>query len=53
MTIILVVVGVLILALSGFLGDFIGKSLNPVVGAQSWLATRYQAVYDFLQFPAT
>lgn len=51
MTIILVVMGVLILALSGFLGDIIGKSLNPVVGAQSWLATRYQSVYDFFTVP--
>lgn len=51
MTISLIVVGVLALALSGFLGEIIGKTINPLVGAQSWFATRYQAVYDFFTVP--
>ena len=51
MTIILIVVGVLVLALSGFLGEIVGKTLNPIVGAQSWFALRYQAIYDFFTVP--
>jgi len=51
MTISLIVMGVLALALSGFLGEIIGKTINPLVGAQSWFATRYQAVYDFFTVP--
>ncbi len=51
MMISLIIVGVLILALSGFLNDVIGKAIDPLVGAQSWFATRYQAVYDFFTAP--
>src|SRR5512133_1543479 len=51
MTIGLIIMGVLALALSGFLGEIIGKTINPLVGAQSWFATRYQAVYDFFTVP--
>jgi len=51
MTISLIVVGVLALALSGFLNEIVGKAIDPIVGAQSWFATRYQAVYDFFTVP--
>ncbi|HBF40896.1 MAG TPA: rod shape-determining protein MreC [Anaerolineaceae bacterium] len=51
MTIGLIVVGVLVLSLSGFLGEVVGRALDPVVGAQSWIATRFQAVVDFFTAP--
>lgn len=47
----LVVAGVMLLALSGFLAPFIQVALDPVVSAQRWAATRYQAFYQFFTSP--
>jgi rod shape-determining protein MreC len=51
MMVVMIVAGVLVLALSGFLGDVVGKAINPVVGAQSWVATRFQAIVEFFTIP--
>lgn len=48
---IFIVVGVLLLALSGYLAPVIRVVMNPIVGAQSWLATRYLAVYELVRSP--
>jgi rod shape-determining protein MreC len=48
---VLVVVGILVLALSGYLGPVLRLALNPLVGAQGWLSTRYMAVYEFVTVP--
>ncbi len=47
----LIVVGLLFLALSGLLNPALKSALNPLVGVQSWIATRYMAVYEFLTVP--
>jgi rod shape-determining protein MreC len=48
---ILIVAGLLLLALSGYLAPVISVVMNPVVGAQSWLATRYLAIYELISSP--
>jgi rod shape-determining protein MreC len=48
---VLVVVGILVLALSGYLGPVLRLALNPLIGAQSWLSSRYMAVYEFVTVP--
>ncbi len=47
----LIVAGIMLLALSGFLAPFLQTALKPVVAAQSWLATRYMAVYQSIRSP--
>jgi rod shape-determining protein MreC len=47
----LIIIGVLILALSGYLNAAIRLALNPYVSAQNWLSSRYQAIYEFLTVP--
>lgn len=47
----LIVVGLILLALSGYLGPAMRVALNPIVGAQSWISSRYMAVYEFLTVP--
>jgi rod shape-determining protein MreC len=49
--IILVVTGLMLLALSGFLAPFLQVALDPLVAAQRWLATRYLAVYQLVRSP--
>jgi len=47
----LVAGGVLALALSGFFGSASDRFTGSLVNAQSWLASRYLAVQDFLAAP--
>ena len=47
----LIVAGLLLLALSGYLSPVIRVVMNPVVSAQSWLATRYLAIYSLVRSP--
>lgn len=47
----LVVIGLLLLAASGYLGSMMKTTLGPVIGVQRWLQSRYVAVYDFLTVP--
>ena len=49
--IILVVVGTLFLALSGYLTPLFSFSVSPFISAQSWLAQRYLAFNDFFNSP--
>jgi rod shape-determining protein MreC len=48
----LVVAGLMMLALSGFLAPYLKVVINPVVGAQRWLATRYLAIFQMARSPA-
>jgi rod shape-determining protein MreC len=47
----LVVLGIVALALGGYLAPFSRVLLTPVISAQSWIATRYQAVEGFFRAP--
>jgi len=47
----LVVIGILLLALGGYLTPLSRVALSPFVGAQTWLAERYQAIRDYLTTP--
>lgn len=46
------VLGIIILALSGYLAPVTRLVLNPLIQAQSWLTQRYQAIQAFLDSPA-
>jgi rod shape-determining protein MreC len=48
---ILIVSGILLLALSGYLNPVINTTLKPLIGVQSWISTRYTALYDFFTVP--
>jgi rod shape-determining protein MreC len=52
-TIVLVVlaVGIIFLALSGYLAPVIRTVLNPLVNVQGWISSRYMAVYEFVKVP--
>ncbi len=47
----LLVVGILLLALGGYLTPLSRLALSPFIGVQTWLATRYQAIQDFITAP--
>ncbi len=47
----LVILGVLGLALGGYLSPITSALLNPILNIQLWLTTRYQAFTDFFSAP--
>lgn len=47
----IVVVGLILLAFSGYLGAVLNTSLSPLVEIQRWLSSRYNAVYEFITVP--
>lgn len=47
----LIVAGIVILALAGYLAPILRVTLNPIVGIQSWISSRYTALYDFVTVP--
>jgi rod shape-determining protein MreC len=47
----LVVIGLMLLALSGYLAPFLKVALDPFIAVQRWLATRYLAVYQLVRSP--
>lgn len=50
-TITLVIIGLLSLALGGYLNPLFSASLNPFISAQTWLSNRYRAFYEFVTMP--
>jgi rod shape-determining protein MreC len=48
---ILIVAGIILLGLSGYLSSIVSSSTSPIIGAQRWITTRYLAVYEFLTVP--
>jgi rod shape-determining protein MreC len=51
-TIVFVIVGLLFMALGGFLNPVLDAILTPVLGVQEWLTSRYQAWQDLVNSPA-
>lgn len=49
---IMLAAGVLLLALGGYLTPILNGVLQPVLGAQTWLYDRFQAIQDFINAPA-
>ncbi|GAP20958.1 rod shape-determining protein MreC [Leptolinea tardivitalis] len=47
----LVLAGIVIMALAGYLAPLLRMAINPVVDVQSWISTRYMALYDFITVP--
>jgi rod shape-determining protein MreC len=47
----LIVVGIIVLALSGMMGKIVGKAIDPLVGIQTWFSSRVQAVVEFITIP--
>jgi len=48
---IIVIVGVLVLAISGYLTPIFSVSVSPLISAQSWIFERYLAFSDFFGSP--
>lgn len=48
---VLIAAGLILLALSGYLSTLINTAGRPVVSAQAWVSTRFNAVYEFLTVP--
>jgi rod shape-determining protein MreC len=49
--VVLLVIGILFMAISGFLRPVLGAVMDPFVEAQRWLSERFMAVYDFFTLP--
>src|SRR5512134_3388507 len=47
----LVVIGLIILALGGYLSPLTRIALGPLISAQTWLFTRYQAIQNVVNSP--
>jgi rod shape-determining protein MreC len=50
-TLVIIVVGLLILALGGYLNPLFRVALNPLVAVQTFISSRFMALYDFLTIP--
>ena len=48
----LIAVGLIALALGGYLTSISRVALNPFVAVQTWISTRFQAIQDFIQSPS-
>jgi rod shape-determining protein MreC len=48
---VLLIVGILLLALGGYLAPISRVALSPFISTQTWLASRYLAIRDFLTAP--
>lgn len=47
----LIVIGLIALALGGYLSPLVRYTLAPFISAQTWLATRFQALQNFVNTP--
>ncbi len=47
----IIVIGLILLAFSGYLGTVLNTSLSPLIGIQHWISSRYNAVYEFVTVP--
>lgn len=50
-TITLVVIGLILFALSGYMQPLFRTVTTPLVGVQNWLSSRYLAIYEFVTVP--
>jgi len=46
-----IVIGLIVLALGGYLTPLFRVTLNPLISIQGWVSTRFMALYDFLTVP--
>jgi rod shape-determining protein MreC len=44
-------IGILLLALGGYLSPMFNSAISPVYGIQGWLYTRFQAIQEFVNAP--
>jgi rod shape-determining protein MreC len=51
LTLLLIIVGVLALALGGFLAPVLKVAFQPLIGAQQWLSSKYLAIVEFFTIP--
>jgi len=49
--ILLVVAGILLMAVSGYLTPLFSLTFSPLISTQSWLSQRYLAIRDFFTSP--
>ena len=49
--VLLLFIGLIVLSLSGYMGEVLGSATNPLVSLQSWLSTHYVALYEFFTAP--
>ena len=49
--IVLLIIGVIFLALGGFLRAILSVVMDPIIASQRWLSQRFLAVYDFFTLP--
>jgi rod shape-determining protein MreC len=49
--VVFLIIGILFLAISGFLRPILGVVMDPFVAAQRWLSERFMALYDFFTLP--
>ena len=49
--VVFLVIGILLLALGGFLRPILGVVIDPFISAQRWLSERFMEVYDFITLP--
>ena len=49
--VVFLVIGLLFMAISGYLRPVLGVVMDPFVNAQRWLSERFMAVYDFFTLP--
>jgi rod shape-determining protein MreC len=47
----MIIGGVLALALGGFLAPVLKAAVEPLIGAQQWLSSKYQAIVEFFTMP--
>jgi rod shape-determining protein MreC len=47
----LIIMGILALALSGYLTTILKDTLNPAISFQGWFSSRYLTVYEFITVP--
>ncbi len=49
--VVLVIAGILLLSLSGYANPLVNNTLQPFVNFQTWISTRFTAIYDFFTVP--
>ncbi|MCX6054652.1 MAG: rod shape-determining protein MreC [Chloroflexi bacterium] len=50
-TIVLIILGVLVLSLSGLLNQIIGRTIAPIITVQGWFSSRISALMDYFSVP--
>jgi rod shape-determining protein MreC len=51
LAIVILAIGIMTLALSGYLNQILGEAVRPLVSIQGWFANRFTTVYEFLTIP--